>query len=206
MQASRGGLALGIGIALTVVALATPAHAQQVVVQGQVPYPPPYAQPQPYVQPQYVQPQYVQPAYYAPAPVRQARTERRANVGLIVGGAVMLGVSWIANIAVGLPAGDDPFSSGSDPTWDSFRYSSLIPLAGPWVQLAIKPTGFTQDYWAVWLLLDGILQLTGTTLLVIGAATHRTVTVYAEASSGFELAVLPMASPEHAGLVALGRF
>jgi hypothetical protein len=175
---------------------ASPASAQQVQIQAQQPY---------YGQPVYTQPYYGQPAFAPPAAQRQqVGTRERPNLGLIISGAVLLGVGWILDIVTGVPAGDDPFTSGSEPEWDAFRFSSLIPIAGPWIQLAVKPTGFTQDYWAPWLIIDGLIQATGLTLLVIGIATPETEPVYA--SRGVELAILPSVGPGHAGLSLVGAF
>lgn len=206
----RGRAAL---IVASLIAIAAPAQAQsQAQPAPQPPAPQPYQQPQPYAQPQpyqqpYYAPQQTQPYYTQPEQRAGVPTTRtRPNFGLIISGAVLLGVGWIANIVVGLPAGDDPFSSGSEPEWTSFRLTSLVPLAGPWIQLGVKPTSFDQDYWAGWLIIDGILQALGATLLVVGLATPRTETVIAENESGFRLTIAPRLGPDSAGLAALGTF
>ena len=201
---------LGGALAITV-ALATTAprgvEAQQAQPQVIVV---PTQQPQPQPQPVYVQtqPQYVvaQPGYAPVAPPPRQRGGG-SHIGLIVSGAVLLGVGWIANFIVGLPAGDDPFRSGAEPEWEAFRYSSFIPIAGPWVQIGVKPTSFTQDYWAIWLIIDGLLQATGTALLIAGIATSGGDDGdLADAGDGLELMVLPNASPDGAGLTLVGRF
>lgn len=160
-----------------------------------------------YVQPdtQTYAPAYGQPQpLYTTAPARQRRGGG-ANIGLLVTGGVMLGIGWIVNFIVGLPAGDDPFRSGSEPEWEAFRISSVLPVAGPWIQLGVKPTGFTEDYWAMWLIIDGLLQLAGTTMLIVGAATSGGDEPLAQVD-GLELRVAPVASPNMAGLALTGRF
>lgn len=189
----------------TITAVVSSTQAQQVVVQGQAPPPP---QPQPYYAPQ-PQPVYAQPAYPPPAqPARpaQPRTVTRPNLGLIVSGAVLLGVGWVANIISGLPAGDDPFDSGSEPEWDAFRLTSIIPVAGPWIQLGVKPTTFAQDYWAPWLIIDGLLQLAGVTMLIVGIATPRTQTTVAANEGGLQMALVPRVGPDQAGAALVGTF
>jgi hypothetical protein len=206
-------------VAVLAIAVTAGAMPQRVLAQE---VPPPPAQPQVIVvppqqqqqvqQPQPVYVQQVQPGYvvaqpqpaYAPPPRRRGG----GGIGLIVSGAVLLGVGWIANFIVGLGGGDDPFRSGAEPEWEAFRYSSFIPIAGPWVQLALKPTSFTQDYWAIWLIIDGLLQATGTALLISGGAVAASSGgELAEGDGdGIELMVLPNAGPSHAGLSLIGRF
>lgn len=139
-------------------------------------------------------------------PMMEPEDESRPNLGAIIPGAVLLGVGWVANLIVGLPAGDDPFvSGGAGDEWDAFRLSSIIPVAGPWVQLAVKPTDFDQDYWATWLIIDGLLQAAGLTVLIVGIATPSHSRGYA-AVQGPTLALSPSASPGHAGLSLVGSF
>ena len=204
----RVGLTAVIALAM-LTTTAAGAEAQEVTVQAQTPPPPQYQpQPQPYYAPQpvYQQPVYAQPVYAQPVRQGTSRTVTRPNVGLIVSGAVLLGGGWVANIITGLPAGDDPFSSGSEPEWDTFRGVSLVPVAGPWIQLGVKPTTFSQDYWAPWLIIDGLMQVAGITMLVIGIATPRTETVVAERATDFQWALVPQLSPGHAGAAFVGTF
>lgn len=199
---------------------AAPAHAQEPAPPAQQYAPPPPSEPQqaqPYYAPQQPQPYYAQPQPYAqpgygpvyaqPAPAPREQTVSRPNYGLIISGAVLLGVGWVLNIITGLPAGDDPFSSGSTAEWDAFRVTSIIPAAGPWIQLAVKPTPFSQDYWGPWLIIDGLMQAAGLIMLVVGIATPRTETVLAQGSGGgVELAFVPRIGPDQLGAGLLGRF
>lgn len=208
MCAAALAIAIALGGAATAQAQAGTAQAgaSPTIVYAQ-------AQPQPQPQPQvvYVQPQpYGAQGVMVAQPVAQPmgtpREVSRPNLGLIISGAVMLGVGWLVNILISLPAGDDPFSSASTEAWDAFRFSSFVPIAGPWIQLGVKPTGFTDDYWSVWLLIDGLLQGAGTIMLIAGLASPSVETVYADAETGFELAIAPSIGPSHTGLTLSGRF
>lgn len=193
-----------------------PPPQAQVQVQAQPPAQVVIVPAQPAPQPIYVQ----QPQGYAPqgyvvaqpgyAPVQQPMPPPRrrggGHVGLIISGAVLLGVGWISNFIVGLPAGDDLFSGGARPEWEAFRYSSLIPVVGPWVQLAVKPTAFSQDDWAIWLIFNGLMQATGTALLVAGIATSGDDGGSADSGTGPQLVVVPNVGRDHAGLTVAGSF
>lgn len=174
------------------------AQAQSGVVVVQAP-PPQQVQYAPVVQP-YQQP-YTQPIYAEPP-----RRRGGPNLGLIISGAVLLGVGWIADFIISLPAGDDPFHSGAEPEWQTFRYTSFIPIAGPWVQLAVKPTSFDNDYWGMWLIIDGLLQAAGFTMLVAGIATSTSDSDETADAGGVELMLLPSVGAGHAGLTLAGRF
>jgi hypothetical protein len=53
-------------------------------------------------------------------------------------------------------------------TYDKDRLL-FIPLAGPWIDLGVRPPGTTDEVWArVGLIVDGIAQLAGAVLLVTG--------------------------------------
>jgi hypothetical protein len=50
----------------------------------------------------------------------------------------------------------------------------FIPLAGPWIDLGVRPAGTTDEVWArVGLIVDGVAQLAGVTLLVAGLVLKR---------------------------------
>ncbi len=211
-------LVVGSGLSISI------AHA---AAQSDVPAPPaagpapapviimaPQPQPQPqtvYVQPapQYGGPGYAQSGYMEPAP---QPSRGGSNRGMIIGGAVMLGVGWVLNIVGSLFAGIhvDLFGSGSGGStseWEAFRYTGIIPVVGPWIQLGIEPAHGSDDAWGAWLIIDGLLQAAGLTLLIVGIATSGGDDEdTAEGEHGIELAILPTMGPDHAGLSALGRF
>jgi hypothetical protein len=158
-------------------------------------------------QPYVVQPGYPQP-YYAPQPQQpaQPRTVERTNWGLLIAGIAMLAASYAANVLISMFAGLELFGSSDASLWDGFRYSSLIPIVGPWIQIGVKPTSFDNDNWGIWLIIDGILQAGGLSMLIIGLITPQRETVYSDRESGFELAVLPQIGPGFTGLSLAGRF
>ncbi|MGE0785246.1 MAG: hypothetical protein AB7S26_06125 [Sandaracinaceae bacterium] len=202
-----------VGI-LAVMGVGAPALAQTATVEVQTTPPPyqpaPQPQPQPYVQPYtqpapYGQPGYGQPGYVQPAPQPQPHEETRMHLGLTISGAVMLGVSYLLHAAIVSPLAGCDFDTCHG-EWNGFRYAGLIPLAGPWVQLAVRPGASDLDAWGPYLVIDGLLQTAGLTLLILGLTLRETVTVYSSRDGDFELAVLPSAGQNGGGLAAVGRF
>lgn len=177
-----------------------PAQGQaQVQVQVQ-PAPQPQPQPQPYVQPQQ------QPTYYQPAPVpqREQRTRTRPTLGLVIPGAIMFGVSWILHAALISPFAG--YNGIFQPEWSTFRWTGVIPVVGPWVQMAVKPGSFDQDSWGGYLAVNGLLQAAGVTMFILGFVFQETETYYVEGEGDFRWAVMPTASPDGGGLSAVGQF
>jgi hypothetical protein len=53
-------------------------------------------------------------------------------------------------------------------TYDKDRVL-FVPIAGPWIDLGLRPPGTTDEVWArVGLIVDGVAQLAGVVLLVTG--------------------------------------
>jgi hypothetical protein len=180
------------------------AHAQTTTATGIVIVPAPSSTPAPvYAQPApvYAQPTYGAQTYGAPEPRRSG-----PNLGLIISGSVLLGVGWLSCLLVGLGAGTDPFSGRSQPEWDTFRGVGFIPIAGPWVQIGVKPNGFTEDLWGGWLVIDGLLQGAGTILLIAGIATSGGDDEASAGGDGVRWVLAPMLSPGQAGLSLAGTF
>jgi len=101
--------------------------------------------------------------------------------------------------------GTDPFGS-DDAGWDEFRLAAILPVAGPWVQLALKPTDFRNDAWGPWLIANGIWQGVGTILLIAGIATIGDDEVPTAEIEGVRFAVLPNFAPDQMGLSLVGEF
>jgi hypothetical protein len=155
-----------------------------------------------YAPPGYAQPVYPPPTYYAPAPgypppgyslypPRPAKpvpmnpddpppgyhTESRARSGLVVGGAVMFGISYVLSALVAV----------SGQATGSSEYGPLfIPIVGPFIALgsthALQATndGLQQAgraLGAVGLVFDGVIQVAGASLIVVGLAASRDVVV-----------------------------
>lgn len=114
--------------------------------------------------PAYGTPPPVGPAYGQPAPVAApaTRTEQGHITGLIVAGAVVLGAGWLTNIITSLGAGAseafvDPVT-GRTEDWAPFRFTGLVPVLGPWIQLGIKPGNpiGRRNIWGEYLIIDGV--------------------------------------------------
>ncbi len=132
----------------------------------------------------------------------EPEVETRARIGLVISGAVLFGVSWVVHAAIVSPlAGILDEEVG---VWDDFRYLGAIPLAGPWIQMAVKPTGAGEDGWVPYLIVDGILQVAGLTMLILGLTLRKEVGGYADAEPSFQVG--PMLGEGAAGLSAFGRF
>lgn len=104
-------------------------------------------------------------------------TETRARSGLVVAGAVMLGVGYgisAAAAGAGLSGGDEEL------------VPLFVPVIGPFWALDTSDVfrqasdGAEQTgnvFGAIGLILDGIVQATGFTLLIVGLAARKTVIV-----------------------------
>lgn len=181
---------LGVTLVTALALAATPAHAQQVQVQGQVQYQP-YGQPPPgygqqpygqaYAQPAYGQPTYGQPTYgqptygqpygqpYAPgysAQVRQVRYEERETSvkGLWIPGLVVFGASFVLT---------GTLASSLSYTGDYPAYA-WIPLIGPWMMLSVP---FVNDEEVAGAVLGGVAQAAGLTMFVLGLVMRQSVRV-----------------------------
>jgi hypothetical protein len=179
-----------------------PGYGQPVYPNGQPAYPPGYvppAYPPGYVVPVYPAPVYVQPGYAAPGyapgePPRSRRarraaamdpdnpppgyhTETRARTGLIVGGAVTFGLPYLLSATA---AASTLSASGS-------MYEPLfIPVVGPFITLGSAHifagtndpgTQVARVFGGFGLMLDGLIQLGGATMLIVGLAWPREVVV-----------------------------
>lgn len=132
------------------------------------PYPyavPPYGYAQPYARPR---PRYIPYEDGAPVPPG-ARVVTRPRYGLIIAGSSMLGASWLLSLTIGglASAGSSDHDEG---LW------MVVPVVGPFAYLATldDPPG------VVWFGLTflGLVQVTGATLLVVGAANPGRYLVY----------------------------
>lgn len=161
------------------------AAAMQPVQQPQQPQvyaqqPPPAVAPGPvYVQPS---PFYIQGPRTLPydegQPIPQGYTRReKPRLGLIIGGAVTLGVSYLLSLMAfviddSVSCVEFDGSGGCDETSDLWPLA--IPVAGPF--LTIGTTDGEQDSLTI-LLLDGLAQVGGVVMLVLGVTSKKTVLV-----------------------------
>jgi hypothetical protein len=134
----------------------------------------------------------------------EPEVETRPRLGLVISGAIVFGVSYVFHAALVSPFGGWSIDYGDNPQWSDFRWMGAIPVAGPWLQLAAKPTAPTDDGWTTYLVVDGLLQAGGLTMLILGLVLRQEVGGYAEADPSIMIA--PMVGQNASGLTAFGRF
>ena len=191
-------IALALSAPVAAQAPPTPTEATAPpAVYGQPGYPPGYVQPvyppgyvQPVYPPGYGPPVYAAPVYapYPPAKAKPPRmnpddpppgyhTESRMRTGLVTGGALMLVIPYA------LSAGGAAAALGSN---DRDYEPLFIPVIGPFIALssthALQGTndGLQQAgrvLGSIGLIFDGLIQVTGASLLVVGLALPRDVVV-----------------------------
>jgi hypothetical protein len=112
---------------------------------------------------------------------RGYHVEERARRGLIIGGALTLGIPWMLGITV---ASTDDFSNQSG--W------LVVPTLGPWITIATRETDKTCSFYSstggtstsschddntvrTLLILDGLTQAAGTVMLIAGLSSTKKV-------------------------------
>ena len=149
-------------------------HTQQPATQ---PAPAPvYGQPPGYAQPAY-QPGYVQPHAHRPRRYRvryqegmqlppDARTYKRVSLGMLIPGAVLFALPYLSTAFTYMTL-KDTRSSTRQP-----QNLLLVPLLGPFLAMPRLDENFGGDEIGPrrgLLLADGLMQLAGATLLIVGA-------------------------------------
>ena len=127
--------------------------------------------------------------------------DRQIRTGWVVGGAVMLGVGWLAAAATASHIISNRDEGRVDDLEDVPGEAVLyIPVAGPFIALdTADPNGPAQAL----LIANGVLQSAGLLALIVGLADQKEVLVR-ENTAGVR--VTPYASTNGAGLGAVGRF
>jgi hypothetical protein len=113
------------------------------------------------------------------------RVESHPRRGLVMAGAIIGGIGFGFAIAVAVGSAE----GASDWNGVPFDQGALAaPILGPWITLGTlkqncggryldEPAGcthvHTQDAWAAILIVDGVVQLLGTTLIIVGMALPR---------------------------------
>ncbi|HEX8113629.1 MAG TPA: hypothetical protein VF516_38120, partial [Kofleriaceae bacterium] len=179
------------------------------------PYPPPPYQPPPgSAPPAGAPPGYGPPAYapqpgvpvYGPeeitdlddsAPVPYGYTRvQRTRKGLIIGGAVTLGATYLATAFIGAVAADFLKAEGSNASVGPV----FLPVAGPFLEIGQTDSAIARFYLAV----SGLGQTAGAIMLLYGLTSPRTVLVRNDQLIVTSLA--PMIAPGASGLAVVGRF
>jgi len=211
------GYALRIASALTAAAVLTAAVPRTAHAQG-APLPPP--QPPPasaranngeYVAPMQQQTQQV----YVPQSVAMSgprvikdyeegdpippgyHAETQTRKGLVIGGAVTFGVMYLITVLVAAAMDDVSNSYGSSGSSGTLLY---VPVAGPFLQMTKTETSSGN----VALVIDGVAQAAGATMLIVGLTSPKTVLVRNDLA---EVRVSPMKIGESGtGFGLVGRF
>lgn len=207
-----------------------PSLASAQTIQGQIiitevpqagPTVPPGYAPQVMVAPQVVTPQVaVQPQLSCPpgttlSPDRYGRpvcmeeyTRHRVSVGLLGGGIGMLAGGYLGSVLTtaisGLIGAFSVGSSGySSSDLNNYFIFGYIPIIGPWVQLGFVPPNTDGGLYA-WLVVEGLLQAGGLTMLIFGAIGDEVVDY--RPIAGVEVHLRPMLSASTQGLSATVTF
>ena len=144
------------------------------------------------------------------------RLESHARRGLVISGAVVAGIGFAFAFAVA--AG----TTEGARKWNGVPFDSgglVVPVLGPWVTLGSfkpncgglyndEPVGctrvHTQDAWRTILIVDGLVQLLGVTLITVGLALPREELVIADTVKA-RVVPMPLGSSSH-GLALTGSF
>ncbi len=125
----------------------------------------------------------------------------RARKGLIIGGAITFGVSWLAAVAYGTHRANegrrDRWDGDDDVPAEAILY---VPLAGPWIALSTLEPNRRE---AGAFIADGVLQAGGLAMLAAGLFAKETVLVKSESA---EVSAAPLVGPDGSGIALSGRF
>jgi hypothetical protein len=131
----------------------------------------------------------------APVPYGYTRVQRTRK-GLIIGGAVTLGATYLATAFIGAVASDFLKAEGSNTDVAPL----FLPVAGPFLEIGQTDSAIARFYLA----LSGLGQTAGAIMLFYGLSNSRTVLVRNDQL--IVTSVAPMIAPGAAGLSVVGRF
>jgi len=125
--------------------------------------------------------------------------ETRMRKGLIIGGAITLGVKWLIDIPVALllVAAESVVEGESTRYWPLF-----IPAVGPFITIGTASEEGTAA--KVLLAVDGVIQTAGLAMLIVGLAAQEDVLV--RQSKTFDVKVTPVVGSNYQGLGLVGTF
>lgn len=122
----------------------------------------------------------------------------RANWGLVIGGIVTFGATYLVNIPVSVALG----TSHSDHETLGYMYSSLIPLVGPWLQLGLS----TNSAQVPVAMVAAVARATGLVMFVVGLTAARSPVPEVRLGARGRVTFTPTISGNSAGLMAMGSF
>ena len=144
----------------------------------------------------------------APPPMQEETVTTRPIWGMVIPGAILLGAGWVVNVFVGSIVGlIGGGLGGSDAAVDYFGFS-LIPIIGPFAQIAYFDFDRESGLLGYHIVL-GLIQTLGFSLALIGTILQQEVRepLYVELDDqGTSLSFMPYASPQAAGLGAALTF
>lgn len=131
----------------------------------------------------------------APVPYGYTRVSRTRK-GLIIGGAVTLGATYLATAFIGAVAADFLKAEGSNTSVAPV----FLPVAGPFLEIGQTDSAIAKFY----LTLSGLGQGAGAIMLLYGISSSRTVLVRNDQL--IVTSVAPLLAPGATGLSVVGRF
>ncbi len=164
-----------------------------------------YVQPGDPNQPVYAQPPGQQPMYVAPPqapmPPQVVRYDLKPRYGMIIGGAVTLGVSYLIHSGIAAMA-QAVYQETEYPNVRQM-WPNYIPVLGPWITMTTLPNDWARGLSMVGLAFSGLAQGTGLALLIAGAVSKQRVPVYAWNQ---KIQLTPIVGPANTGLALSGNF
>lgn len=161
--------------------------------QASGPYSPqPYGPPQGYGPPAYGPEEIADSDDTRPVPYGYTRVSRRRK-GLIIGGAVTFGVTYIVSTFAAAVAQDINSTDGSNADVSAL----LLPVAGPFLEIGQTDSSIARFY----LVGLGLGQTAGAIMLIYGLTSPRTLLVRND-----QLSIAPMIGHGASGLTVTGRF
>jgi hypothetical protein len=134
-------------------------------------------------------------------PVRPGyHPDTRVRRGLVIGGAVTFGVTYLLTALVGAVAADVNELTNSS---RSDAVPLFIPVIGPFIAIGTLHAGTTGGFF---LALDGIAQAGGVAMFVAGLASPRTVQVRNDISKPFVRPTPMMVGGTSPGFGLVGKF
>lgn len=154
--------------------------------------PQPYGPPQGYGPPAYGPEEIADPDDTRPVPYGYTRVSRRRK-GLIIGGAITFGVTYIVSTFAAAVAQDINSTDGSNADVSAL----LLPVAGPFLEIGQTDSSVARFY----LVGLGLGQTAGAIMLIYGLTSPRTLLVRND-----QLSIAPMIGHGASGLTVMGRF
>jgi hypothetical protein len=131
--------------------------------------------------------------------------DSKIRKGLVIGGAVTFGATWLLSVAVGAIAveveeTDESLGGDSDGVSPADAGMLMIPVAGPFISIATYDAGTGAG---TLLAIDGLAQAGGLAMLIIGLAAQKDVLVR---TGDVEMTVTPVVGQGRTGLGLVGRY